>query len=269
MIQLGEKIKTLRRQRGISQEILASALGVGFQAVSKWETGTTLPDVAMIPAIASFFGVSTDELFSFNLMEQEKQVQQLCLDAYAYRVSDPAKSEQMLREGLKRFPGNDIVLNNLLYTLDYETRADEVIEICCALVETTKLDDVKYDALRILAETYKAKGEYELCKQTIARIPEFYFSKLELDAELLEGDDMFEAAHRQKNLSADTLVNMLMRLHGYYHALGEEEAARKQLQIAKEVIEAFREDILPPFFKQSFFEDMQETRQELVTLLKE
>ena len=37
MVRIGEKIRTLRRDRGISQEVLAGALGVSFQSVSKWE----------------------------------------------------------------------------------------------------------------------------------------------------------------------------------------------------------------------------------------
>ena len=72
MIRLGEKIKSLRKQKNISQEVFANYLGVSFQAVSKWENGYTMPDVTMIPAIASFFGVSTDELFDFNLFEMER-----------------------------------------------------------------------------------------------------------------------------------------------------------------------------------------------------
>ena len=40
-IKLGEKIKTLRKQKNISQEVLAQVLGVTFQAVSKWETGVS------------------------------------------------------------------------------------------------------------------------------------------------------------------------------------------------------------------------------------
>lgn len=51
-IKLGEKIRSLRKGKNISQEILAQYLGVSFQAVSKWENGDCLPDVLMIPAIA-------------------------------------------------------------------------------------------------------------------------------------------------------------------------------------------------------------------------
>jgi transcriptional regulator with XRE-family HTH domain len=76
-VNMGGKIRQLRKQKNISQDVLAQALGVSFQAVSKWETCVAMPDVAMIPAIASFFGVSTDELFDFNLIDQEKKVQEL------------------------------------------------------------------------------------------------------------------------------------------------------------------------------------------------
>ena len=62
-ISIGENIKILRKNMSIGQEILANAVGVSVQAVSKWETGQSLPDVGLIPDIAKFFGVSIDSLF--------------------------------------------------------------------------------------------------------------------------------------------------------------------------------------------------------------
>lgn len=235
-IRIGEKIKTLRKARNISQEVLAQYLGVSFQSVSKWETGSAMPDITTVPAIASFFNVSTDELFDFNVMEMENRVMELCYAAAEYRHSDPARSEQMLRDALKQYPGNDIILNNLLYTMQTPERNDEVVELCKALIESTKEDDVKYDALRILAKTYHAMGEYELTKATLQRIPEIYFSKTELDAKYLKGEDMFYSATIQKALSAEGLVTMLMRLGDYYEEKGETENAVCQLKLAADLL---------------------------------
>ena len=61
-VQLGEKIRELRKKRGISQEVLAQYLGVTFQAVSKWETGTADPSTSNLLALAKLFGVSAEEL---------------------------------------------------------------------------------------------------------------------------------------------------------------------------------------------------------------
>ena len=62
-VKIGETIRELRRKRNIAQEILAQALDVSVQAVSKWETGASLPDILLLPEIARFFGVSIDQLY--------------------------------------------------------------------------------------------------------------------------------------------------------------------------------------------------------------
>jgi len=269
-MKLGEKIKLLRKQRNISQEVFANYLGVSFQAVSKWENGNTMPDVTMIPAIASFFGVSTDELFDFNVYETEKQVEAICHEAYRYRFSDSAKSEQILREGLQRFPGNDIILNNLLYTLDYQTRAEEVITLCKSLIASTKDDSVKYDACRILATCYQENGQTDLVKPTLEKIPEIYFSKLELMASLLDGDDSYEAAQKQKYISAEDLIDMLMIAGKRLKEKGETEKAISQFKIAQKIREAFADDFLESkWFQSTIYESTEEQQSEIEKWLSE
>ena len=56
----GNRIKSLRLSRSMTQEQLAQKLGVSAQAVSRWETGATYPDITMLPMIADFFDVSMD-----------------------------------------------------------------------------------------------------------------------------------------------------------------------------------------------------------------
>ena len=238
-VNLGGKIRQLRKQKNISQEVLAQALGLSFQAVSKWETGAAMPDVAMIPAIASFFGVSTDELFDFNLIEQEKKVQELCWAAAEYRFSDPEKSEAMLREALRQYPGNEVILNNLLYVMQTPDRHDEVVTVCKSILEVTKYDDVKYDVLRILAKTYHDMGQQALVKPTLEQIPEIYFSKLELDAKLLEGDEALQAARMQAGISRDDLLDMLSRMSQLYREKGDAANAEKYAKLTKTVYELF------------------------------
>lgn len=60
---IAANIARLRRERGMTQEALAEVIGVSAQTVSKWETGTTLPDVALLPVIADVFGVTIDALY--------------------------------------------------------------------------------------------------------------------------------------------------------------------------------------------------------------
>ena len=258
MIKLGQKIKELRKAKNISQETLANFLGVSFQSVSKWETDTTLPDVALIPAIASFFGVSTDELFDFNLYDIEQKVMEICHKSWACRDKEPEKAEAILREGLKKYPGNDIILNNLLCVIPYPERANEVIDLCKALIDGTKYDDVKYDACRIMALAYHSIGEYSLCKEAIERIPEIYFTKLEVAADLLEGEEQFEAAVRQRSLSFESVISMCMKMGKYYAEQGDTEKARIQYTMAKNIYLSAKDDFPTKYSKNLFeaFADM-------------
>ncbi len=65
-IKINEQIAFLRKQKNITQEELAQALGVTNQSVSKWESGACCPDIALLPDIAAYFGVSTDALLGYK-----------------------------------------------------------------------------------------------------------------------------------------------------------------------------------------------------------
>ena len=64
--EIGKKIRLLRLSRGMTQEQLADKLKVTPQSVSKWETGSTMPDIALLPDLSVLFGVTIDELFSMT-----------------------------------------------------------------------------------------------------------------------------------------------------------------------------------------------------------
>ena len=67
MKSIGQKIRTLRKNKHLTQEQLAEALSVSSQSVSKWENQISTPDVALLPIIARYFGITMDELFNYRL----------------------------------------------------------------------------------------------------------------------------------------------------------------------------------------------------------
>lgn len=102
-IEIGSKIKTLRLAKSMTQEQLAQELHVSAQAVSKWELGSSMPDIQLLPALSVTLGTSIDALFSLtdesrfaridNMLEdkrfltrqefesEERFLQDKCLDA--------------------------------------------------------------------------------------------------------------------------------------------------------------------------------------------
>ena len=65
-LMIGEKLKKLRRHRDLTQEEVATHLGISYQAISKWERGDGYPDITMLPALANYFAVSVDELIGME-----------------------------------------------------------------------------------------------------------------------------------------------------------------------------------------------------------
>ena len=59
---IGKRIALLRKEKGLTQEELATHMGVSPQAVSKWENDQTCPDISALPKLARLFGVTVDEL---------------------------------------------------------------------------------------------------------------------------------------------------------------------------------------------------------------
>lgn len=237
---IGNKIKELRKHRGVTQEQLAESIGISFQAVSKWETGVALPDIALAPVLASYFGVSLDELFDFNLNKIDVEVDKIVYEAAKYRETDPQKGRQILQEGLKKYPQNDILLNNMLYVMNYSEFPDETIALASELVEKTNMPDVKYDALRFLAYAYKAKGDIKCAAAAIEQIPEIYFTKLTEMAYLFDGKEKFNAANTQKWVSFENLIQMMEKVSEYYESEGLFEKAREERQKALELISVMK-----------------------------
>ena len=63
---LSDNLRSLRRRRGENQEQVAEAVGITRQALSKWESGASLPDLPNCAALADYYGVTVDDLLRYD-----------------------------------------------------------------------------------------------------------------------------------------------------------------------------------------------------------
>lgn len=74
-MELGKKIRQLRFKAGMTQEQLAEQLGIGPQAVSKWENAVAMPDITTLPLLAEIFGITIDDLFDLTAEQRFNRIE--------------------------------------------------------------------------------------------------------------------------------------------------------------------------------------------------
>ena len=238
-INLGTKIRELRKKKGITQDALANALSVSPQAVSKWENGIALPDIALTPSIASYFGVTMDELFEFDIRKSREKALEIVKETWPLRESDPEKGRRIIYDALKQYPENDILLENLLYLIDHSKEPDETIDIALRTMSATEDDSIKYDALRFLAYAYKARGDLESAKAALDRISDLFFTRLSEMAGVLSGEEKRIAAEKQRGVSIELLCEMQERIAEDMIEKGQVAEAKKEYEKALKLLEIF------------------------------
>lgn len=116
-MELGKKIKQLRTAKGVTQDKLADYLNVSFQAVSKWEQGTTSPDIALLPKLSTFFGITIDDLFT------------LSSDAHLERIENMLSTESTLSSDDESYARN--YLKGLIDNVEKKGKAFTLLSSLC------------------------------------------------------------------------------------------------------------------------------------------
>lgn len=131
-LSIGTKLRTLRRGRDLTQEEVAAHLGISFQAISKWERGDGYPDITILPALASYFGVTTDELLGVDGIEAEKHYREINLLWKENRAAGRhSENVTLMREALKRYPNDALLLVQLSSSLEktYTTEEERIARL--------------------------------------------------------------------------------------------------------------------------------------------
>ena len=105
-MELGNQITALRLRKGVTQEALAEQLGVTAQAVSKWERGSASPDIALLPALSAYFGVTIDELFALSDDTRMERIQNMLWDVRFLNHADTDNTRAFLLDKARREPQN-------------------------------------------------------------------------------------------------------------------------------------------------------------------
>ena len=231
-LNLGNKIRELRRAQKRTQEELATALGVTSQAVSRWEAGGSYPDMELIVPLAHFFGVTTDELFDNNA-ERSKKIKEIIKKVNEYYLPGQTDGKHfdeciaLLRNGLAEFPGDESLTLSLASTL-YETGYrrygqqfhydekgylsyvhtshekneywKETIKLCEDIVSKTTNITNSAMATKILVDLYKNIGDTKTAKKYAETMPVMAFSRQNLLKLATDGEE------HSKQVSEDLLI---------------------------------------------------------------
>ncbi len=192
---IGENIKRLRRQKGITQETLAERMHVSTAAVSKWERNETFPDISMVIPLASYFGVSTDELLGLNAAKNEETIKQYIAESeHLAALGKELDRFELVTKAYSEFPNDWRIVELYMWELNYdphyreepygnEIHKDELYRLCERVLDECNLDQTRYAALSIIGGLYLLDGEKEKAIETAMRFPPYWSTQ----GEELEG----------------------------------------------------------------------------------
>lgn len=241
---IGKKIKTFRIAKNVTQEALAQAMGVTAQAVSRWENGAAMPDIALLPALSVYFGVRIDDFFELS---DEAQLERICsmteTEEFIPRA-DFDHAERYLRDRLALEPRDPDSLTALaaLYNHRAEGYHRRAEALCKRALEAAPTEKAGHSLL-----SYAANGAcFDWCSCNHRELIDYYYGFVEKNADFRPGyrwllDNLIADLRLEEALDIAQRIDRIK--HDYYSAmmegyvrslLGEQETAEAMFAKALE-----------------------------------
>lgn len=195
-MQIGNTIRTRRRQKDMTQEQLAEKLCVSISAVSQWECGKSIPDLTMIPAMCSVLDITADELLGVDRAKKQEQIRAIVEEAQQVRRKGfRLDAKEILYAGLKRFPGEHQIMFALMHLCveGDEDEREETRRLAEKLLEESDSTNITSNAAHILIPIYRDAGEIQKASALVSRMGSLHASKEVLRTGLFKGQMAVEA----------------------------------------------------------------------------
>ena len=243
---IGENIKRLRLHKNITQEKLAEHMSVSTQAVSKWERCETYPDISMIVPLASYFGITTDELLGFDEAKNQAVISKYLEDyAELKREAKWTESVNLITKAHKEFPNNFLITIRYLYDIIGSMadnpkelvieKADELTVECQRIIDECTVDEIRNGAIDILAKVEKAKGNTEKALELLSRFPDWFGCTRYQKAEQLfdkKSSEWWYYLNYNFYMLCDFSINKLLKMI-WYDEKSFDEKVKSTLKIAE------------------------------------
>ncbi len=123
-MELGRRIKQLRMNKGVTQETLAQALGVTYQAVSRWENDITMPDITLLPALSVYFGITIDEMFELTVQAQLERIDNMMNEDATLSDEVYSNAKSFLVKHLRETPEDAQALQLMARLYEHRAKGD-------------------------------------------------------------------------------------------------------------------------------------------------
>ena len=188
---IGENIKKLRKNADMTQETLAEMLSISSQAISRWETDASMPDISLLPLLCNIFNVSADELLGINISKKQAEINEFTVK-YA-ELHSQGKTEERLnlcRALQKKYPNDETVRYYLMRVLQngyVDESFEEIISLGEQLMESANME-YRTGSIRGLCFAYLHKGNRVKALQYADMMPPVE----DLHLHVLEGNELVE-----------------------------------------------------------------------------
>ena len=252
-MELSEKIRALRRARGMTQEQVAQALGVTATAVNKWENAASCPDIALLAPLARLLDTDLNDLLSFRGELTDQEIADMTGEAY--ELAGREGYDAAFRWGmdrLRQWPGSEklalnlgLTLGGALFTLVVERPEpyqEKLEEIYRKLAESADRD-IRDQALHMVIGRCMKRGELEEAERLLDRLSDRWPEKKGFQAGLArrrgELDKAAEIYETQALHAATDLYTALVSLQELAIQEGRGEDSERLAVLIRETVERY------------------------------